>query len=78
MAAKLSATKPKASPAKPLQFISGSRVSVVGGSVPVGKLAKSPLSAIVAQIKRDPALGAKLAKEAGIITSKGKLTKSYG
>jgi hypothetical protein len=77
MASKPSA-KSKALPSSRQQFGPDSRVLVAGGSVSVSNRPKSPLSAVVAQIKGNPALGTQLAKDAGIITSKGKLTKSYG
>ena len=77
MAAKPS-TKSKATISNRQQFMPDSRVSVAGGSVSLGTRSNSPLSAVVAQIRGNPALGTKLAKNAGIITSKGKLTKSYG
>lgn len=37
----------------------------------------SPLAGIVKRIKKDPQLGEKLAKDAGIVTRTGRLAKSY-
>ena len=37
----------------------------------------SPLAGIVKRIKKNPQLGEKLAKDAGIVTKTGRLAKSY-
>ncbi|WP_241117034.1 hypothetical protein [Achromobacter xylosoxidans] len=66
----------------------GTLISVAGGAMKVGSApAKSknvpskgnwsPLSDIVRQIKQNPSLGEKIAKDAGITTKAGRLTKTY-
>lgn len=66
----------------------GTLISVAGGAMKVGaspaksknaspKGNWSPLSDIVRQIKQNPALGEKIAKDTGITTKAGRLTKTY-
>ncbi|HYD62838.1 MAG TPA: hypothetical protein VEC35_20965 [Noviherbaspirillum sp.] len=50
-----------------------STVRVQPGTAPQ----RSPLYDIAQEIKRNPALGVRLAIEAGIVTPTGRLTKSY-
>jgi hypothetical protein len=64
-------------------------VLVAGGVAPMRNASAKPvepnvitvvedeLAPIIERIRRDPALGEQLAREAGIITRSGKLSKSY-